>query len=58
MTMDEFFLKGLYTSVIKKESNMQDREILDYNTNKIDRLMESERIKEELRNFEHDLWNY
>lgn len=58
MSMDELFLKRLYTSRFIKESNLQDRTIGDYNTSKRARLLEAERIKEELRNFEHDLWNY
>jgi gliding motility associated protien GldN len=59
MTMDEFFLKRLYSSVIKKESNLQDRSIFDYaNYRKIDQLLEAERIKEDIRSFEHDLWFY
>jgi gliding motility associated protien GldN len=58
LTMDEFFTKKLFTSVIKKESNMQDRSIFDYNKRKVDQLLEAERIKEELRLFEHQLWNY
>ncbi len=58
MSMDELFLNRLYTSTFIKESNMQDRSISDYNSTKRDRLLEAERIKEELRNYEHDLWNY
>lgn len=58
MSMDELFLNRLYTSTFIKESNMQDRSISDYNSSKRDRLLEAERIKEELRNYEHDLWNY
>lgn len=58
MSMDELFLKRLYTSTFIKESNLQDRSIGDYNLTKRARLLEAERIKEELRNFEHDLWNY
>ncbi len=58
MSMDELFLKRLYTSTYLKESNLQDRSIGDYNLSKRARLLEAERIKEELRNFEHDLWNY
>lgn len=58
MSMDELFLKRLYTSTFIKESNLQDRSIGDYNVSKRARLLEAERIKEELRNFEHDLWNY
>ncbi len=59
LTMDEFFVKRLFTSVIKSESNMQNRSIFEYaNYRKLDQLLEAERIKEQIRNFEHDLWYY
>ncbi len=59
MTMDEYFVKRLYTAVIKSESNLQNRSIFEYaNYRKLDQLLEAERIREELRNFEHDLWYY
>lgn len=58
MTYDEFFLKRLYTAEIKKVSNLQDRFVYDYNKSKRDQHLEAERIKEEYRNFEHDLWSY
>lgn len=58
MTMDEFFHKRMFSSVIQYESNMQNRYIYDYNKKKVDQLLEAERIKNEIRNFEHDLWSY
>lgn len=49
-----------FSSVIYREDNVQgDREIKDYiSDNALMQLLESERIKEEIRNIEIDLWNY
>lgn len=49
-----------FSAVIYQEDNVQgDREVKDYITdNALMQLMESERIKEEIRNIEIDLWNY
>lgn len=59
MTYDELFHKRMFSAVIQKETNLYDRSIYDYKTfRKIDQLLEAERIKEEIRNFESDLWEY
>lgn len=55
-TFDELFIKRKFASVIKKESNMYDREIEEYVNNVKEFLQESERIKEFIRNFEADRW--
>lgn len=49
-----------FNAVIYKEDNVQgDRDVKDYiNDNALMQLMESERIKEQIRNIEIDLWNY
>ncbi len=46
--------------MIFKEDNVQgDRQINDYIVdNSFLQLLESERIKEQIRNFEQDMWNY
>jgi gliding motility associated protien GldN len=54
---DEVFWKRLFDSYVYKEENVFDRSISDYATG-IDALLESERVKNELFNFEHDLWEY
>lgn len=59
MTFDELFHKRMFSAIIQKETNLYDRAIYDYKTfRKIDQLLEAERIKEEIRNFESDLWEY
>lgn len=57
MSWDDVFQMRMFTSVIIKESNVFDRRIQDYAFG-IDALRESDRIKEEIFNFEHDLWSY
>ena len=57
MSFDDLFWKRRFTSVIYKESNGFDRKIESYRSG-IDALRESEKIKEEIRTFEHDVWDY
>jgi gliding motility associated protien GldN len=47
-----------FSSLIYKESNVYDRDIEDYIANSRDQRIESERITDKLRNFEHDLWEF
>ncbi|MCH8546424.1 MAG: gliding motility protein GldN [Cryomorphaceae bacterium] len=59
MTFDEVFKMRFFDSNIIKEDNVYDRAIADYKRrNNLDQLLESKRIKQELRNFESDLWEY
>ena len=54
---DEIFLKRLFASYVYKEENVFDRKITDYSQG-IDALLESDRIKRELIDFEEELWQY
>lgn len=56
MSFDDLFWKRMFTSYIKKESNIYDRRIVDY-TAGVDALLESEKIKETMQDFEHDVWD-
>jgi len=56
-TFDDIFQKRLFNSFIYKESNVYDRTIGDYKTG-IYTLYESEKIKSEIANLEHDMWEY
>jgi len=47
-----------FASLIYKEANVYDREIQDYIANSRDQRIESEKITERLRTFEHDLWEF
>jgi gliding motility associated protien GldN len=57
LSFDDIFWKRMFTSYIYKEDNVYDRAIADYSTG-IDTQLESERIKNELLNFEQTLWEY
>jgi len=57
MSYDEFFLTRQFASYITKEDNVYNREIREYTVG-VDALLESDRIKDELRSFENELWVY
>lgn len=57
LSFDDIFMKRIFASYIVKESNVDDLRIKDY-AQGIDKLMESERIKKDLLDFEHDLWSH
>ncbi|MFM7031211.1 MAG: gliding motility protein GldN, partial [Bacteroidota bacterium] len=54
---DDFFLRRTFSSYIYKEPNVKDLRVEDYATGE-DFMMESERIKQKLFNFEQSLWDY
>ena len=57
MSFDDLFWKRRFSSYIIKESNGFDRKIETYRSG-VDALRESEKIKEGIRTFEHDLWDF
>lgn len=63
MTWADLLDNRYFTSIIYKKSNVLDFKVDQYFDDKdpmfyFDKLMESEKIKNELFNFEHDLWEY
>jgi gliding motility associated protien GldN len=54
---DEIFMKRFFASYIYKEQNVYDRRISEY-AQGLDALLEAERVKNELLNFEQGLWEY
>jgi gliding motility associated protien GldN len=61
LTWDDIFEMRFFSSYIYQESNVQGMRLHDYASfkdNGVDRLLESQKIKETLFNFEHDLWSY
>jgi gliding motility associated protien GldN len=56
-SFDDMFWKRQFSSYIVKEENVYDRSINEYKKG-MDALLESQRIKEEIINFEHDLWEF
>ena len=57
MSFDDLFWKRMFQSYIYKETNLYDRELQDYRAG-IEALLESEKIKEKIFLFEHDLWSF
>lgn len=56
-TFDDLFWKRQFSSFITKESNVYDRNVNEY-TIGINSILEAEKIKEKVFNFEHDLWHF
>jgi gliding motility associated protien GldN len=56
-TFEDIFLKRMFSSTIIKEGNVFDRKIDKYMVG-LDALLEADRIKTEIFNIEHDLWEY
>ena len=57
ISWEDIFEMRYFASFIIKESNVFDRRIEDY-ARGVDALWESDRIKNMIFNFEHDLWQY
>ena len=58
ISFDDLFSQRRFSSYIYKESNVyQNRRIEEYTTG-FDILLEGERIKQSISDFEHDLWEY
>lgn len=57
ISWEDLFEMRYFASYIYKESNVYDRKIEEY-LQGVDLLMESEKIKNEIFNMEHDLWQY
>lgn len=57
LTWEDLMEMRYFSSYIYKESNVRDRRLQDYLSG-IDLLLEAEKIKQEIFNFEQDLWSY
>jgi hypothetical protein len=57
ISWDDIFEMRYFTSTIIKRSNVYDRRIEDYYTG-IDALLEHDKFRQELFEWEHDLWSY
>lgn len=60
ITFDNLLNSRRFNALTYKEENVyNDREIVDYmKENSLMQLLESERVKDKVRNFEQDMWNY
>lgn len=56
-SFEDIFWKRQFSSYITKWSNVYDRRIIGYKQG-LDALLEGEEIKQQLFEFEHDLWNF
>lgn len=57
MSFDDFFWKRLFNSTIYQKSDVFDRKIEDFRYG-IDALIESQKITDDIRNIEHDVWHF
>lgn len=57
MSFDDLFWKRKFNAVMYKASNNFDRKIETYRTG-VDALYEADKIKEEIRTIEHDVWDF
>jgi gliding motility associated protien GldN len=59
LTFDQIFHLRIYNSVVYKEDNVYDRGVSDYKRKSaMDQLLEAQYIREQLRNQEHDMWEF
>lgn len=57
-SLDDIFIKRRFSSYIYKESNIYNRNLLQYNMSSEDVRKEQQKVKTLLLNFENDLWEY
>ena len=58
ITFDDVFFKRMFNGFIFKESNVYENRRIEQYTTGLEVLLESEKVKEKIFNFEHDLWEY
>ncbi|MDF2437162.1 MAG: gliding motility protein GldN [Bacteroidota bacterium] len=56
-TLEDIFWKRMFSSYVRKETNVYDRYISEYKLG-IDALLESDRVKEDIFKYEHDLFHF
>lgn len=56
-TLEDIFWKRMFSSFVRKESNVYDRTIIEYKTG-LDALLESDRVKNDIFTWEHDLFHF
>jgi gliding motility associated protien GldN len=56
-TLEDIFWKRMFSSYVRKETNVYDRSIIEYKTG-LDLLIESDRVKSDIFTFEHDLFHF
>jgi len=56
-TFEDIFWKRMFSSYVRKESNVFNRGIFDYKTG-LDQLLEADRVKHDIFIYEHDLFHF
>ncbi len=56
-TLEDIFWKRMFSSYVRKETNVYDRPIIEYKSG-LDALLESERVKTDIFVWEHDLFHF
>ncbi len=57
-SFDDLFIRRFFDATVYREERPDNRAIREYIEDPRERLLEAQRIKEEIRNFELDLWHY
>jgi len=57
-TFDDIFFKRVFSGYIYSESNVYNNRIIGSYTTGLEVILESERVKEKIFEFEHDLWEF
>ena len=57
-SFDDLFMQRRFNSYIYAESNVYNNRLVEEYTTGLETLLESDRIKESIMTFEHDLWEY
>lgn len=57
-TFDDIFIKRFFGSYIVREANVYNNRTIDQYSQGLDAMLESERIKNDIATFEHDLWEF
>ncbi len=57
-SFDDLFIRRFFDATVYREERPDNRAIREYIDDPRERLLEARRIKEEIRNFELDLWQY
>ncbi len=58
ISFDDFFIRRFFDAAIYREERPDNRVISEYIDDPIEQLLEAQRIKEDIRNRELDLWHY
>jgi hypothetical protein len=57
-TFDDIFIKRYFGSYIVREANVYQNRMVENYSQGLEAMLESERIKNSISTFEHDLWEF